>query len=69
MFGHQGEELFDRIKRFQRFGLVEGSISFQFRKGLVSLFQPMEQDVALNYFSRTIPGKPAAMLPAMMRMD
>lgn len=56
MFGHQGEKLFERIKRFRRFGLVKRTVSFEFRKGLISLFQLMEQDVVLNYFSRTMPG-------------
>jgi hypothetical protein len=75
MLSHQRVALFEKIRRIRRHSLVGGNVSlgvgFEVSKAhakpRVSL--PLDENVALNYFSSTMSAKPAAMLPTMMIMD
>ena len=75
MLDLQGVELFDRIRRIRRCGLVGGSVSLGGRgvgfevseaycQPRVFLFQSMDHDIVLSYCSSLC--LPAAMLPAMI---
>lgn len=72
MSSHQGLALFEKISRS---GLIGGSVSpgvvseVLLSKpclGRVSSSLPVDQDVAINYLSSTMPITPAATPPTMM---
>lgn len=75
MLSSQGVELFERIKRIRRGDpagrsvspWVGSEVSKTHTKPKLALSLPADQDAALSYTS-TMPGMPAAMLPAMMMM-